>query len=67
VDNHDADAPFPVPQDALMSNLNTLFTVLIRGNSVVDDNNPNFKDAGLLTVLGRELVDTQLEPARATS
>lgn len=67
VDNHDPDAPFPVPQDSLISNLNTLFTVLIRGNSVVDDNNPNFKDAGLLTVLGRELVDAQLEPVRAAS
>ncbi|OZG27011.1 hypothetical protein BH683_021500 [Williamsia sp. 1138] len=67
VDNHDADAPFPKPEDALVDNLNTLFTVLIRGNSVVDNNNPNFKDAGMLTVLGRELVAAQLEPARQAS
>lgn len=67
VDNHDADAPFPRPEDALVSNLNTLFTVLIRGNAVVKNNSPNFKDAGLVTVLGRELVAAQLEPARQAS
>jgi hypothetical protein len=67
VDNHEPDAPFPEPEDALVANLNTLFTVLIRGNSVVSNDDPDFKDAGLLTVLGRELVETQIALAREES
>lgn len=67
VDNHDADAPFPRPEDSLVSNLNTLFTVLVRGNAVTKNNSPNFKDAGLVTVLGREIVAAQLEPASQSS
>lgn len=67
VDNHDPGAPFPEPEDALVSNLNTVFTVLIRGNSVVNNDDPDFKDAGMLTVLGRELVATQITLARQES
>ncbi|PXW30065.1 UNVERIFIED_CONTAM: hypothetical protein DES50_109173 [Williamsia faeni] len=67
VDNHDPGAPFPEPEDALVSNLNTVFTVLIRGNSVATDDDPDFKDAGLLTVFGRDLVATQLAAATESS
>ncbi|WP_020108704.1 hypothetical protein [Nocardia sp. 348MFTsu5.1] len=67
VDNHDPGAPFPEPEDALVSNLNTVFMVLIRGNSVATDDDPDFKDAGLLTVFGRDLVATQLAAATESS
>lgn len=62
VDNHEDDAPFPRPSGALLPTLNTLVTVLFRGNSAVDDTNPEFKDAELLTVFGRGLVAAQLQP-----
>jgi hypothetical protein len=62
VDNHDANAPFPEPANALVSNLNTVFTVLLRGNSVVTNNDPVFKDEGLLTEFSRTLVEAQVAP-----
>lgn len=62
VDNHEDDAPFPEPSGALLPTLNTLITVLFRGNSAVDDKNPTFKDADLLTVFGQALVAAQLAP-----
>lgn len=63
VDNHEDDAPFPEPAGALLPTLNTLFTVLFRGNSAVDDRNPTFKDLDMLTEMGRGLVAAQLQPA----
>lgn len=62
VDNHEDDAPFPQPSGALLPTLNTLVTVLFRGNSAVDDDHPEFKDADLLTVFSRDLVSAQLQP-----
>ena len=62
VDNHEANAIFPQPAEALVSNLNTLFTILFRGNSAVDDQDPTLKDADLLTALARELIADQLAP-----
>jgi hypothetical protein len=62
VDNHDAGAPFPEPANALISNLNTVFTVLLRGNSVVTNSDPVFKDEGLLTEFGRGIVEAQIAP-----
>lgn len=60
VDNHDTGAPFPQPAGALVPTLDTLFTVLFRGNAAVADREPEFKDAGLLTAFGRELVVDQV-------
>jgi hypothetical protein len=62
VDNHEDSAPFPQPSGALVPTLSTLFTVLFRGNSAVDDRNPAFKDIDLLTTFGRGLVRAQVEP-----
>ena len=62
VDNHDANAIFPKPAEALVSNINTLFTILLRGNSAVDDQDPTLKDADLLTMLARALITDQLAP-----
>jgi len=62
VDNHEDNAPFPQPSGALLPTLSTLFTVLFRGNSAVDDRNPSFKDLDLLTTFGRGLVAAQLVP-----
>jgi hypothetical protein len=62
VDNHDDDAPFPAPSGTLAPTLSTLFTVLFRGNSAVDDRNPTFKDIDLLTTFGKGIVQSQIEP-----
>lgn len=62
VDNHEESAPFPNPSGRLLPTLSTLFTVLFRGNSAVDDRSPTFKDIDLLTEFGRGLVRSQLEP-----
>ncbi|HKV21862.1 MAG TPA: hypothetical protein VJR50_22755 [Mycobacterium sp.] len=62
VDNHTDDAPFPAPSGRLLPTLSTLFTVLFRGNSAVDDRNPTFKDIDLLTSFGRGIVRAQIEP-----
>lgn len=62
VDNHDDDAPFPQPNGTLVPTLNTLLTVLFRGNAAVMDKSPTFKDLDLLTTFGRGLVEAQLGP-----
>jgi hypothetical protein len=62
VDNHEDNAPFPQPSGAMLPTLNTLFTVLLRGNSAVDDSNPTFKDIDMLAEFGRGMVRAQIEP-----
>ncbi|HNM83720.1 MAG TPA: hypothetical protein PKI77_04275 [Mycobacterium sp.] len=62
VDNHEDDAPFPAPTGALRPTLNSMFTVLFRGNSSTYDASPNRKDDALLTEFGHDLVRAQLEP-----
>ncbi|MGV0851641.1 hypothetical protein [Mycolicibacterium phlei] len=62
VDNHDDDAPFPQPNGTLIPTLNSLLTVLFRGNAAVRDDSPTFKDLDLLTTFGRGLVEAQLQP-----
>ncbi|MFV8053747.1 hypothetical protein [Mycobacterium sp. 48b] len=59
VDNHLPDAPFPNPQRGLVSTLRNLFTVLFRGNAVLVQRKPAYKDAELLTEFGRALVAAQ--------
>jgi hypothetical protein len=60
VDNHEPDAPFPAPTGAMISTLNTLFTVLLRGNEAILDRAPEFKDRDLLTQFGQALVAAQI-------
>lgn len=59
VDNHDPGAPFPAPSTSPWSAMGALFTMLIRGNAVLDEHNSHFKDATLLTEFGRKLVAAQ--------
>jgi hypothetical protein len=59
VDDHAPGAPFPRPSETMMSTLRTLFTLLFRGNAVLDERTPSFKDAELLTEFGRQLVAAQ--------
>jgi hypothetical protein len=59
VDNHDPDAPFPTPTGTLPSTLRTMFTLMFRGNAVLDEKVPTYKDADLLTEFGRQLVAAQ--------
>jgi hypothetical protein len=61
VDNHEPDAPFPSPTGALVPTLQTMFTVLLRGNAVVTDDSPEFKDGDMLIEFGRGLVDAQVQ------
>ena len=60
VDNHEPDAPFPTPTGGTGSALNSMFTILFRGNSAVSDKTPVFKDADMLTAFGRALVKDKL-------
>ncbi|MBU9763681.1 hypothetical protein FR943_07490 [Mycobacterium sp. TNTM28] len=64
VDNHDDDAPFPQPTGGIVRTLNSMFTILFRGNTAATDTNPVIKDEVLLTEFGRALADAQLEDQR---
>ncbi|MCG5431860.1 hypothetical protein LV457_06080 [Mycobacterium sp. MYCO198283] len=59
VDNHLPDAPFPEPTTNLLPTVRTLLTLLFRGNAVLDERTPVFKDGELLTEFGRALVAAQ--------
>ncbi len=59
VDNHDADAPFPTPSTSVASNIGALFTLLFRGNGVLDQRTPVFKDEDMLLSFTRSLVTAQ--------
>lgn len=61
VDNHEDWAPFPQPTGGLVRTLNSLFTVLFRGNSATTAN-PNIKDDDLLAEFGSGLVRAELQP-----
>ena len=65
VDNHEDDAPFPAARGALIPTMNTLLTVLLRGNAAITDLTPQFKDGPMLTELAREVVRDALEPLDA--
>ena len=60
VDDHEDDAPFPEPTGGGAATLNTLFTVLFRGNAAVADRDPSFKDADLLATFGRAVVEAEM-------
>ncbi|ORB25267.1 hypothetical protein [Mycolicibacterium parafortuitum] len=59
-DNHEPDAPFPSPTGALLPTLDTLVTVLLRGNAAVTNDAPAFKDVDMLAEFGHGLVAAQL-------
>ena len=60
VDNHEDDAPFPIPAGGIPGTLNSMFTILFRGNAAVGDRNPVFKDAEMLTEFSRALVAARM-------
>ena len=53
------DLPFPHPSENIASTLRTLITLLFRGNAVLDERTPTFKDEELLAQFGRGLVAAQ--------
>ena len=59
VDDHRPDAPFPDAVDRPDVDAADLLTLLFRGNAVLDERTPTFKDADLLTGFGRALVAAQ--------
>ncbi|TYQ09432.1 UNVERIFIED_ORG: hypothetical protein L601_000400001800 [Gordonia westfalica J30] len=61
VDNHEADAYFPEPRVTILANIDALMTVLLRGDAVLLDSNPQYKDRALLVDLAGDLIRTQLE------
>ena len=64
VDNHDPNAEYPAPSEDMFATLRTLITLLFRGNAVLDERAPSFKDADLLTEFGRALVAEQFTASR---
>lgn len=60
VDDHSPGAVFPTPALTIMGNVNSLLTVLIRGNAVVQDDQPVYKDRQLLVETANQLIDRQL-------
>ncbi|WP_425705226.1 hypothetical protein [Gordonia sp. DT30] len=60
VDNHETDAYFPQPAFTVTQNLNTMFTVLFRGNAAIQDSTHTYKDRDLLVGLAGGLVDAQV-------
>lgn len=66
VDNHLDNAPFPNPQRGLPSTLRNLLTVLFRGNAVLVQSRPSFKDEELLMEFGRAFVAAQFVNEKAT-
>lgn len=66
VDDHQANALFPEPRITIAQNLNTMMTVMFRGNASIQDETPSYKDKPLLSLLGAELVDAQVARAGST-
>lgn len=62
VDNHEDNAPFPTPTGGLLPSVNSMFTILFRGNAATTDLAPAVKDDVLLVEFGRAMVRMQLEP-----
>jgi hypothetical protein len=65
-DNHEPDAEFPEPSGNMLATVRTLLTLLFRGNAVLDQRTPNFKDAELLTQFGQALVAAQFTQGRSS-
>lgn len=57
VDNHEPDAYFPQPRITIAENLNSMLTVLFRGNAVIQDGDPQYKDRNLVVPLARDIVE----------
>lgn len=60
VDNHLPTADFPSPTPAMASDISNTLNVLFRGNSVMENDQPEYKDLPMLTVFGQELVAAQM-------
>lgn len=67
VDNHEDWAPFPQPTGGLWPTINSLFTVLFRGNAATENAHPNVKDDDLLTEFGQALVLRALSSSKERS
>lgn len=65
VDNHEPDAPFPVPTLSIGRNLALLVNTLVRGNSVTADRRPLFKDRDMLVDVGHDIVDAQIQAGKS--
>ena len=64
VDNHEPDAYFPQPDQTILKNLRQLFNVTLRGDAVIRDDQPDFKDRQLVLDAGRDVVNAQLSRVR---
>ena len=59
VDNHEANAPFPTPSTSVIASIRTLITLLFRGNAVLAQSSPVFKDEDLLEAFTHGLIAAQ--------
>lgn len=64
VDNHEPNAYFPQPTLTIATNLRALIDVTFRGNAVIRDDRPDFKDRQLVLDAGRDIVNEQLSGVR---
>ena len=68
VDDHRDGAPFPTPRLTPVSSAGDFLAILLRGDAIVRDARPEFKDRDMLTDTARSMVDQQVATAarRAT-
>lgn len=59
VDDHRPVARFPEPTPSMASDVTNTLNVLVRGNSVTVDDQPQYKDKDMLTVVGSQFVEAQ--------
>ncbi|WP_157226434.1 hypothetical protein [Gordonia soli] len=63
VDDHQAGAVFPQPELTTVANVNSVLSVLFRGNAIAQDRDPNFKDRDLIVTAANQIIDAQVEAA----
>lgn len=63
VDDHRDGAPFPTPRLTPFSTAGDFLAILLRGDTIVRDERPEFKDREMLTTAARSMVEQQVATA----
>ncbi|GAA2064389.1 hypothetical protein GCM10009722_27190 [Williamsia deligens] len=64
VDDHRDGAPFPTPELTPVSTATDVLAILLRGNTIVQDERPVYKDRDMLVAAAQSMVDTQVGAAQ---
>ncbi|MEH3155753.1 MAG: hypothetical protein PGN29_10530 [Gordonia paraffinivorans] len=67
VDDHRDSAPFPTPELTPVSTAGDFLAILLRGDAIVRDERPVFKDREMLTSAARSIVEQQVATAARRS